>query len=165
MGEISMIKGEIKVVLDKSKILDDVRKAMKQLKKTEVVVGIPQEANGAHGPVTNAQLALIHDNGSPINKIPARPILLPAIEKAKAEISEKLKAAHQAAAEGKSDAINPSLEKAGMFAADRVKERFEENDWAPNSPGTIKRKGSDKPLVDTAELKKSMTYVVREKGS
>lgn len=32
--------------------------------------------------------------------------------------------------------------------------------WAPNSPMTIRRKGSSAPLIDTAQLRKSVTYEV-----
>lgn len=32
--------------------------------------------------------------------------------------------------------------------------------WAPNSPRTIKRKGSSKPLIDSAQLRKSVSWRV-----
>ncbi|MBY6921870.1 hypothetical protein HYH30_19035, partial [Clostridium botulinum] len=35
------------------------------------------------------------------------------------------------------------------------------NNWAENSAETIKRKDSDKPLIDTGELRKSITYVIK----
>ena len=38
-----------------------------------------------------------------------------------------------------------------------------QNGWPPNSPRTIRRKGSDQPLVDTGEMRKAITYVVRDK--
>ena len=35
------------------------------------------------------------------------------------------------------------------------------NNWPPNSPRTIAKKGSDVPLIDTGELRKSITHVIR----
>ena len=36
------------------------------------------------------------------------------------------------------------------------------NNWAANSEDTVKKKGSDRPLIDTSELRKSITYVVKD---
>ena len=37
-----------------------------------------------------------------------------------------------------------------------------DNGWKPNAPSTIKAKGSDKPLIDTGELRKSIRGIVVE---
>ena len=56
------------------------------------------------------------------------------------------------------------LKRAGMEAQNRVRAWFDDsrNGWAPNALATIAAKGSDHPLVDKAELKKSITYVVKD---
>jgi hypothetical protein len=38
------------------------------------------------------------------------------------------------------------------------------NGWPENSPITIAAKGSDKPLIDTGELRKAITYVVGDRN-
>lgn len=51
----------------------------------------------------------------------------------------------------------------GTTARNVVDKAFETGgfgQWAPNSPVTIRRKGSSKPLIDTAQLRKSVTYEV-----
>ena len=107
----------------------------------------------------------IQEHGSPLWRSPPRPILEPAIEKHKDAIADKLKPAMQAALNGDSQGARDGLEKAGMFAANKVKDYFvdPENGWAENSPKTIAAKGSDRPLVDTGALRQAITYVVGDK--
>jgi hypothetical protein len=89
----------------------------------------------------------------------------PAIEKNKEDIADKLKPAMQAALNGDKQSARNELEKAGMFAANKVKAYFVDpkNGWPANSPATIKAKGSDRPLVDTGAMRQAITYVVGDK--
>jgi len=149
--------------------VEKMRKMAEKLSKLNVLVGIPQEKSSRpKGKITNAELAYIHTHGSPINHIPARPIIEPAIEdeENKAIISIGLKEAAKAALNGDEQTTMLELNKAGMSAQNAVRDWFTnfKNNWAPNSPLTIRRKGSDRPLIDTAELRKSITYVIRKKG-
>lgn len=45
----------------------------------------------------------------------------------------------------------------------KLRQAIMEGDWAPNSPETIARKGSDRPLMDTGDLRKYATSDVRSK--
>ena len=55
------------------------------------------------------------------------------------------------------------LKATGMKAQNVVRAWFvnPKNNWPPNSPATIAAKGSDRPLIDTAEMRKSITYVIK----
>lgn len=66
--------------------------------------------------------------------------------------------------EGDREGAKRHLELAGMEGQNSARDWFEDprNGWAPNSPVTIALKGSERPLVDTGELRKSITYVVKE---
>ena len=58
------------------------------------------------------------------------------------------------------------LKKTGMFVQNKVRSWFTDsrNGWPPNAPSTIKaKKGKSNPLIDTGELRKSITYVVSNK--
>jgi hypothetical protein len=57
----------------------------------------------------------------------------------------------------------PDLEKIGLWVVNKVKAKFGSDDLVPNSEATIKAKGSDKPLIDTGQLRNSITYVIRKK--
>lgn len=106
----------------------------------------------------------IQAHGSPAYRIPPRPIIEPAIEANIEKLSKHFKKATKHFLEGEREEGLNELKATGMLAQNYVRRWFtdERNDWPPNAPSTIKAKGSDRPLIDTAELRKSITYVVRE---
>ncbi len=141
-----------------------VQEAVKELKKHEVLVGITQEKSSREGgKVTNAELLFIHTNGSPVKGIPARPVLQPAIKNDKERVGEMLGKAVDAATSGNKEQIVPALERAGQYGENVCKAWFTNpsNGWKPNSEETIKRKKSSRSLIDTAEMRKSITHIVK----
>jgi hypothetical protein len=150
--------------------LSDLERIFEDLKKTQVLVGVPQDKTTRAGePVTNAELCFIHTNGSPVRGIPARPIIEPAIEDDNEVISEILRNALESFLTGDEVGGMRYLEMAGIEGQGASQDWFTnpKNNWPPNSPQTqaIKRaKGSTdpKPLIDTGELRKSITYVIRK---
>lgn len=144
-----------------AKVLAD----LQRVKRSEVLVGIPAEKSSRKkGPVNNAELLFIHTEGSPLRSIPPRPTLKPAIEENAALIAEPLGDAATALMEDSAQRAETSLKRAGIVASNAVKRYIREEDHlAPNSPETIARKGSDRPLIDTGQLVRAITYVVRVK--
>lgn len=144
---------------------------LKKLAKTEVYVGITTENAKRDGDYdinnigNNAELLFILSHGSPLQHIPARPVLEPAVENAKEDIGKSLANASRAALNSDPTAAEDYLNEAGLKAQNAAIKWFENprNGWAANAPLTIKLKGSNKPMVDTGEMKKSITYVVRSK--
>lgn len=116
-------------------------------------------------PYSQAHKLYIREHGSPMLSIPPRPVLQPAIEDNKEYIGQLLAEAGKAILQGDAAAGGTKLHNAGDFAAAAAQGWFEnpQNGWPPNSPRTIRRKGSDQPLVDTGEMRKAITYVVRDK--
>jgi len=133
----------------------------------EVVVGIPEGTNVQRGPVSNAELLYLHENGVPDHNIPPRPVLKPAI--ADPPTKEKIKklmrsAAVDALVRGNMQKCEQGFHKAGMVGRDACKKWITDGSHlAPNSPITIARKGSSLPLVDTASMLNSIDYEVRKK--
>ena len=39
-----------------------------------------------------------------------------------------------------------------------------EGEFVPNAPSTIRKKGSDKPLIDTGQLRQGVSYKICRKG-
>jgi hypothetical protein len=145
--------------------------SLKELKSVRVFVGVPEEdtqrklgdAKHPHNQdVTSAQLVYIHTHGSPLKGIPARPIIELAIEADKANIVAELKDAGVASLAGKKQEAMLYFRRAGQEAENFVRGWFFDarNNWAPNKPATIARKGSDRPLIDTGELRKSIVFVI-----
>ena len=114
---------------------------------------------------SKAHSMYIQEHGSPLFRVPPRPVLEPAIEDSKEIIAEELKQANISALDRNLAQAEAHLNKAGMLAQSAAQNWFEnpKNGWPPNAESTIKKKGSDVPLVDTNELRKSITYVLRDK--
>lgn len=130
------------------------------------------EMNDSDKPYSQAFAAYIAANGSPLWKVPPRPIIEPAVENDKnlELIAEQMKELLKAYIDN-SGREQQELQKLGMLGQNIIRDWFDNpaNNWPPNAPATIeakKRKGSTepRPLIDTAQLRKSMTYVIRKAG-
>jgi len=180
--------------IDKTK---ELIRLLDEVKSLEVYVGIPEEKSSRKGEqITNAELCYIHTNGSPLNHIPERAIIEPAIElkENKDRIVEELKLAAESIFNKNPDACQKHLAKAGLIGQNATRAWFTDprNNWPPNSIATAKAKLSkmnakdlgkliglkkatlsevaeqiditdkniSRPLIDTAELRKSIIYVV-----
>lgn len=113
-------------------------------------------------PYSKAHEMYVHENGSPLWDIPPRPILQPAIENSKEQLAELMKLALLDALNGKN--VSVSLMKVGMQGQNAARAWFTDpsNGWAENSKNTIHMKGSDRPLINTGELRKSIIYVIKD---
>lgn len=118
-------------------------------------------------PYSKAHEMYIHANGSPLWHSPPRPVIEPAIENDKTVIAGILKEALVAELDGNPTISKQKLNEAGLEGQAASQDWFTnpDNKWAKNSPGTIKRKKSDMPLIDTGELRKSITYIIDEGDS
>ena len=129
--------------------------------------------------MSNAVLGYIHETGAPEVNIPERPFLLPGVRDASKQVAALLKRGAQAAMAGDTARVDRALHAAGIAATNAVKRKITVGPFAPLAPSTIKRrqrrtKGSSyrrsassaadvKPLIDTGQLRQSITYVVRSK--
>lgn len=132
-----------------------------ELKGLSVVVGVTAKSNARSDELTNADLAMIHEFGSPTHNIPERSFLRkPLINNAEAVANLAKNAI------GKFIAGEMSLETALGYVGEEAKSISKEavtNGISPAlKPATIKRKKSSKPLIDTGQLLNSITYEVRK---
>jgi len=147
--------------------LSQVRTRLRDLSRMDALVGIPARTTlRRKDPINNASLLFIHTKGSPVRKIPKRPVIEPAITASgnKELIAGELKDAAKAALKGDNNAAYTALDRAGLAGENASKQWFTDprNNWAPNAPSTIRRKDSDRPLIDTVALRRSITHVVRK---
>lgn len=103
-------------------------------------------------------------HGSPLWHVPPRPVLEPAIEAHKDAIAQLFSAVVKAACKNDPVALRDAMINLGEAATGYCRDWFSDprNGWAPNSPVTIARKGSARPMVDTGTMRKAITYVVRD---
>ena len=161
------MKSGVTVTKDKTR---DLFKAISELTKRDVLVGVPEDAPDRRGEgISNAALAYIHNFGAPAANIPARPFLYEGIDDAQGKIASQLGKGGKAALDGDSAGVNKALNSVGLVAQNAVRARINEGDFAPLAPSTIaarKRMGDDdpKPLVVSGQLRNAITYVVVDKG-
>lgn len=169
-----------------------IRKAVEALTEKDVFIGVPAEnAAPRQGGLNNAELSYLHEYGAPAAGIPARPHLLPGVGDIKGEAAGLLKGAAEQALNGNEAAVDAALNRIGLLGQNAVRARFQNNDWPPLKDATLdasplkkddegnviknkkgeavrgksrREKGKLNPLLDTAQLMKSHTYVVRKKG-
>ena len=112
--------------------------------------------------VNNAELMYIHENGSPINRIPARPVLQMTINQAKKEWLENaiMRAINAYVRSGFNlKEYEKELERLCMKMEKYARDIIYLNDGrlAPNAPSVAKRKNGNHPLFDTGQLARSIS--------
>ena len=113
--------------------------------------------------MTNANLLKIHENGSPVKNIPPRELLEPVLIKHKQEIEKVFTRVYDSLINNDTERADYEMEKLAQRIQMWTQKFFvEDNGWTPNKPATIKRKGSDRPLIDTGELRKSIRGVYKK---
>lgn len=146
-------------------------KSVKLLTKKQVLVGVPAEKAGRRGKkqkMNNAALALIHDQGSPAQNIPARPFMEPGIKDVRLELARRLEQTGKIALRGGQEQdIVRALNAVGLTAQKGIKNRINSGPFEPLKPGTLaarQRRGrtGTKPLIDTGQLRNSISYVIEE---
>ncbi len=131
-------------------------------RKTTITVGIhaadgsQPHAGGQFGE-TVADIATIHEFGAP--GIPQRSFLRAWFDENRQKTQEATKRMAQSVLKGKrtrADAVNILAQ---SFVA-QIQRRIALGIPPPNSPRTIALKGSSKPLIDTGQLRTSITYAI-----
>ena len=151
-------------------------KCLEYLKKHRVDVGLTSKASAR-----SKFLLAIHTRGSPVMRIPPRPVVRPALakEELRTEMAECLMEACEAANNGDLSGTQAGLENAGKRGADGIREYIDAGISPPNSPVTlsggwiynrvakkgvlVKEKAGDKPLLDTGALYNDFDYEVTER--
>jgi len=143
-------------------------RAIQSLTRKQVLVGIPSSTSGRSGQINNAALGYIHEHGSPARNLPARPFLIPAVNRLAPQASALLQKAAEFALNGRADQAQATLEALGMQAATAVKNNIlagGDPKFADLALSTQRRKGTPYTiLVETAQMLNAITYVVRDKS-
>jgi hypothetical protein len=166
--------------------LDKILEKIISTPKYEVLVGWPGDKNGPemHNPrkphhggkaggasqapeINLATLAAIHDLG--LGHQYERPFVRQSVENRRDQYSKTLGAELKKAYAAPDNGPGPVLKAYGKLGAmAKAAIAIEVGDPKPpfqeNKKETIERKGSDRPLVDTGQLKNSAQWVVRKAG-
>lgn len=143
-------------------------KTLRELAELEVRIGYQREQGP--GVDTDADgrpradlvdIALWNELGT--ENIPSRPFMRDSVDKHIVAIDHVLRAQKDALLKGAT--AKSVLNNLGLFQRDLIQTEMKEGDFIANTDPTIKKKKSDKPLIDTGTLKNSVHHIVVKKGS
>lgn len=151
--------------------LEDIAKRLQNIPEYVIEIGV-MSGNKKRVKVqaginlTNAEIMFINENGSPLRKIPARPVLQMTIDWANANLlQDSLNKAIDRYVQFNFDdkQIDIELTKMCIKMENYARELIYSNDGrlVPNAPLTVKRKGFNHPLFQTGQLAKSITCRLR----
>ena len=150
--------------------------AVKALGETEVEVGLPASAGGRLAFILGVQ-----EHGSPIMRIPPRPVIEPGLrqESVQRAMTEGLSSAAEAAFQGDENGVEAGFEAAGQAGADGIRAYIDAGVSPENSPVTVaggwiwnrvaktgvpvEGKGFNKPLYRTGALYEAFSYEVKKR--
>ena len=126
-------------------------------------IGFPSGKNYPDGtPV--AYVATIQEFGAPAVNIPPRPFIQPTVRTEKNYWSSVLASQIPKVVRGKMTAFD-ALDLVGIVAKTGIQQKISSIYSPPNSPATIRRKGSSKPVIDTGYMLASVSNSVAKEGS
>lgn len=160
------MNGQTRVVADLSELEALVKELGGQYVARVGILGSNAGAAHTGTDLTNAEIGLIHEFGSLSRNIPPRSFLRMPVEVKQQEIVQGMASYRTKNALEKGE-IKRVYRDLGLYAEGFVKQAFASGgygNWAPNKPSTVAQKGSDKPLIDTAQLRRSITSDVIKKS-
>lgn len=122
---------------------------------------IRKTVRGTTSTLTNAELGIIHELGSIERGIPPRSFLrMPLQQRTKEILADATKGAAEMIAKGN---ILGVLKRLGIACEKQIQLAFATRgfgSWQPDAPATVRKKGSNQPLIDTAQLRRSIASQV-----
>jgi hypothetical protein len=146
-----------------TKGLGQFRATLENLSGMAARVGILGNGGGRKDGKTNADLGKIHEFGDSqrIPAIPERSFLRsPLMAHMQEAVDRKRGPLVLALASGDAVAFMELLGATGMKISIRAFGNADDGKWPPNTPYTIKMKGSSRPLIDTGQLRRSIDFDV-----
>lgn len=154
---------------------DELRSVLASIKRAtreNVLVGVPYYHTarpGEHG-ISNADLGYIHEFGAPAANIPARPFLVPGVLDARKQATSLMADGLSDEMAGQRGAAHISMHKAGLIAVNHVRQTITDGVKPSLSEVTLrirleKGRTGTTPLLDSGQLRNSITYVIRNKGA
>lgn len=136
-------------------------KALKELGKMQVRVGFQRGKAQSDKGIDLCDVAAWNELGTS-NGIPSRPFLRDSVDKHEKDIRGFME--DQVALLERGVSAEQVLKNIGLYQKEAVQKEITDGDFEPNKPATVRRKKSDKPLIDTGRMRASVNYVICKKG-
>lgn len=149
--------------------IDGLKNILKALKDRQIVarVGVLGKSNARDGGVSNAEIGAAHEYGAPERNLPQRSFLRMPIS---AKLQGELESSNVFTTDALKEVIStkemkPWVEKMAICATAVIADAFDSNgfgQWAPLTEATKSRKKLNQILVETQQLRNSITWDVTE---
>ena len=133
--------------------------ALKKLSDLEVQVGFQGDQTTGDG-TSLAEIAAYNELGT--STIPARPFMKQSFENHEEELRAACERVNSALAVGQS--VEQALNALGVAIKGLVQTEIVDGGFTENAPSTIKKKKSDRPLIDTGTMRQSVNYAIKRRG-
>ena len=151
-----MTVGHDKLTPEGKKLFAEIEK----LKKLQVRVGYQQGDEQEEDGADLCDVAMFNELGT--SNTPSRPFMRDSVDKHEDKINNFCKQQMKLLSTGKIS-TEEMLKSIGVFQKGLVQKEIRDGEFVPNAPSTIKRKKSDKPLIDTGTMRQSVNFVIRNK--
>lgn len=138
------------------------QKKLEELKKLQVRIGFQRGENTEEDQTDLVDIAVWNELGTS-NGIPSRPFMRGSVDNNADVITAFLKSKFREFLTTDMTA-EELLRQIGAFQTGLVQKEIVDGKFVPNAPSTIRKKKSDKPLIDTGHMRQSVHYVIKPKG-
>lgn len=155
---MALLTSNVKTVIVQNN-LPEYKKIFGKINNAYTKAGYISETGVAPGDINELSemvlIAVYHEFGT--SKMPARATLGPGFTKNKQLLKVFVASQYRLIVMRKID-VKTALGKIGEYATSLVKKEIVDLDYPPLAPATIKKKGSSKPLIDTAQMLNSVNH-------
>lgn len=134
-------------------------KELERLSKLEVQVGFQAGEKTYEDGTDLVDVAAYNEYGT--SDTPARPFMKQSFENHEDELQKACDRVNQTLNRG--GTAEAGLKELGVFVKGLVQEEIVDGGFEPNAPSTIKKKGSEQPLIDTSTMRQSVNYVIKKR--
>ena len=134
---------------------------IEKLKEQQVFVGFQAGQVADDRGVDMAQIAMFNELGT--STAPARPFLRDSVDENEDVIRDQCGKELKKLTTGAT--AETVLKRVGALGVRLVQEKIGSGSFEPNAESTIRKKGSDKPLIDTGRMRQSVNFIIRRKGA
>lgn len=131
------------------------------MKNSGVLVGLPVGTGSYEDGAPIAVIAAVHEFGSADGTIPERSFLRVPLRQNAEDFKSVWRAQISKVVEGELS-MHQVMSQLGARAVAVSQEAISEGIAPGNAESTVKRKGSSKPLIDTGQLRQSITFIVED---
>ena len=146
-------------IIEKTNALNRIAKIVSALSRLKIDVGFFGGEKNNKDELTLATVAKINEYGSLDGKIPARPFMRMTLSRNN-QFRGELKSALKESYYDVNNVSGPST-KFGINAMQEMQREFTIGEFIKNSPSTIKKKNSSRPLMDMGQLRRAVSWRIK----